>query len=193
MNSPDSESFTLYAHASALEQQKALLPAAGFPVQVPDPVALRRQIARLGALITAMGNEFTARAAEQPAPEHALRAAGAYAAAIGHVGQAAADLGTVAQQLAFFGRTADTRDDPEVRKARQNAAGVIGWAIETARDELDQGAATLRQTASVVAPPSQRVQAALSRSTTAVTVSARTAPSTAPPLAPPAFSSARFR
>ncbi|MGW3073939.1 hypothetical protein [Kitasatospora sp. NPDC001132] len=191
MNTPDGESLALHEHAITLEQQRDLLPAAGFPVQVSDPVALSRQIAQLGSLITAMGTEFTTRITDQSAPDHALRVAGAYAEAIGHLGRAASDLGEAAEQLTYLRRTDEKRHDPKAQGLRQNAGQVIGFASENARGELQQAARSLRQTASVIAPDDNRVQAARSRSATAV--AAGPAPNPVPPPASPAFSAARFR
>ncbi|MGW3041208.1 hypothetical protein ACWC9T_14500 [Kitasatospora sp. NPDC001159] len=191
MNTPDGESLALHEHATALEQQRDLLPAAGFPVQVSDPVALSRQIAQLGSLITAMGTEFTTRITDQSAPDHALRAAGAYAEAIGHLGRAVSDLGEAAEQLTYLRRTDEKRHDLRAQGLRQNARQVIGFASEGARGELQQAARTLRQAASVIAPDDNRVQAARSRS--AAAVAAGPAPNPAPPPASPALSAARFR
>ncbi|MFF2078582.1 hypothetical protein ACFVXG_27985 [Kitasatospora sp. NPDC058162] len=189
MNNPDVEALSLHEHATALEQQRDLLPAAGFPVQVSDPVALSRQITQLGSFITALGTEFTTRITDQSAPDHALGAAGAYAEAIGHLGQAACDLGEAAEQLTYLRRTDDKRHDPKARELRHNARQVIGFASEGARGELQQAARTLRQAASVIAPDDNRVQAARSRSATAVATGP--APNPATPPTPPPLTPAR--
>ncbi|MEV6209565.1 hypothetical protein [Kitasatospora sp. NPDC051914] len=169
MNTPIEESLTLHSHAQALERQKADLPDTGRPFRLPDAAVVSRQISELGCFISEMGDEFLFRATDQPAPEHSVRAASAFADAAEHAGQAASSLGMVAQQLAFFASTAGHRHHPEVRQARKDAAEVIDWAAETAREELQQAVTVLRQTAAIISPPSVdlRQQAALARSATA--------------------------
>ncbi|MFJ7275430.1 hypothetical protein [Kitasatospora sp. NPDC098663] len=164
------ESLALRTRANALQQQEALLPATG-PAQIPDAVQVGRQIAELGALIRELGEEFSGRAAAQPAPGHAIRAAMAYAEAIGSLGEASAALGTVAQQLGFLGKTTEIRHLPWAREGRKDAVRVIEDAVETARDELRHGTRTLNQAAQhLSSPPGDlRRQAALSRSATAAT------------------------
>ncbi|MFJ6382696.1 hypothetical protein ACIQI7_22180 [Kitasatospora sp. NPDC092039] len=168
MNTPFDESLALRTRANALLQQEALLPATG-PAQIPDAVQVGQQIAELGTLIRELGGEFSARAAEQPAPGHAIRAAMAYAEAIGSLGEASAALGTVAQQLGFLGETAEIRHLPWAREGRKDAVRAIEYAVETARDELRHGSRTLNQAALHLSPPAEdlRRQAALSRSANA--------------------------
>ncbi|MEU8927981.1 hypothetical protein AB0D10_44985 [Kitasatospora sp. NPDC048545] len=167
MNTPFDESLALRTRANALQQHEALLPATG-PTQIPDAVRIGRQISELGTLIRELGEEFSDRAAKQPAPGHAIPAAMAYAEAIGSLGEASAALGTVAHQLGFLCQTAENRHLPWVREGRKDAVRVIEDAVETARDEV-HGTRPLNQAALHLSPPPDdlRGQAALSRSTTA--------------------------
>ncbi|MFJ6381384.1 hypothetical protein ACIQI7_15495 [Kitasatospora sp. NPDC092039] len=168
MNTPVNEPLALRTRASALQQQEALLPTTG-PAEVPDAVQVGRQIAALGTLIRDLGDELSARAARQPAHVDTIRAAMAYAEAVGSLGEASAALGTVAQQIGFLGKTAEVRHLRWAREARKDAVRVIEYAVEAARDELRHGAQTLVQTARRLSPSSDdlRQQAALSRSATA--------------------------
>ncbi len=192
MKSPFEESIALRTRASALRQQEALLPATG-PARIPDAVQVGRQIAELGTLIRELGDEFSARAAEQPAPGHAIRAAMAYAEAVSNLSEASGALGEVAQQLGFLGKTAEARQLPWAREARKDAVWVIESAVETARDELRHGAQTLDQAARHLSPPSDdlRRHAALSRSTTAAPPAPAHPTGPAPAPAAPAAHSAR--
>ncbi|MET8539898.1 hypothetical protein ABZW03_04470 [Kitasatospora sp. NPDC004799] len=168
MNAPIDEPLALRTRASALQQQEALLPSIIGPANAPDAVQVGRRIAALGALIRELGDEFSARAANQPAHGDSIRAAMAYAEAVSNLGEAAAALGTVAQQLGFLGKTAEARHLPWAREARKDAVRVIEYAVETARDELRHGAQSLTQTASHLSDPFDglRRQAALGRSAT---------------------------
>lgn len=168
MNTPASEALALHARACALQQQEALLPAAG-QAEVPDAVQIGRQIVALGTLIRELGGDFAARAAKQPVHLDTTRAAMAYAEAVTSLGEASAALGTVARQLAFLSHTVEQHQHPVVRKARTEAVRTIERAVETAREELRHGAQTLTQTARHIPPPSAgpRQQAAASRSANA--------------------------
>ncbi|MFF2078583.1 hypothetical protein ACFVXG_27990 [Kitasatospora sp. NPDC058162] len=192
MNAILDESLALHARANSLRQQEARLPATG-PARIPDAVQVGRQIAQLGTRIREMGDEFSARAAEQPAPGHAIRAAMAYAEAISNLGEASGALGEVAQQLGFLGETAEIRHLPWAREARKDAVRVIEYAVETARDELRHGAQALDQAARHLSPPSDdlRRHAALSRSATAVPPSPVHPTDPAPAPAAPAAHSVR--
>lgn len=166
-NTPISDALALRATASAVDAQRGKLPVPGDPHRSPDVVAVARRISELGKLITDLGDEVLFRAAGQDQAPHTARAIANFAAAVEPAGEAASALGAVAHQLAFLNRTEGLRDQPDARDAREAAVRVMEDALATADAALHDGANSLHSASATVSPPSVRLQAARSRSTTA--------------------------
>ncbi|WP_371602248.1 hypothetical protein OG345_04970 [Streptomyces sp. NBC_01220] len=175
MNStPSSDVRAMRATASALDGQRSKLPVLADASRSPDVVGIAKQIAELGELITDLGNEVLFSTAGQDREAHTARVISGFAAAVQPTGEAASALGEVAHQLFFLDRTEHLRDQPDADDAREAAVRVINESIRTADTTLREAAGSLRAASATVSPPSVRLRAALSRSTTA-------APSPAPP------------
>ncbi|WP_441245281.1 hypothetical protein [Kitasatospora sp. McL0602] len=180
-----SETLLLHATAASLDAQRDKLPTVHAPFRLPDPIAVGRQITELGGSIVEMGDEYLFRAEVSAPQAHTVRAAEAFANAVGSVAQAASALGTVAQQLAFVAHTAGKRGEPAYEDAHTIAGETVEFAVETARDDLAEAARTLRTAASAISPPSVQLRrAALARSPAAAFSGA--APTTAAAAAAPA-------
>ncbi|MFD3836739.1 hypothetical protein ACFWWC_10820 [Streptomyces sp. NPDC058642] len=175
-NTPISDALALRATASAFDAQRGKLPVPGDPHRSPDAVAVVRQISELGKLITDLGDEVLFRAADQDQAPHTARVITSFAAAVEPAGEAASALGAVAHQLAFLDQTASLRDQPDARDARKAAVQVMADALATADAALHDGANSLHSASATVSPPSFRLQAARSRSTTTAS-----APGSPPP------------
>ncbi|MDX3775983.1 hypothetical protein [Streptomyces europaeiscabiei] len=165
-NTPISDALALRATASAFDAQRGKLPVPGDPHRSPDAVAVARQISELGELITDLGDEVLFRAAGQDQAPHTARVITSFAAAVEPAGEAASALGAVAHQLAFLNQTESLRDQPDARDAREAAVRVLEDALATADAALHDGANSLHSASATVSPPSVRLQAARSRSTT---------------------------
>ncbi|MFD5626412.1 hypothetical protein [Streptomyces sp. NPDC127072] len=165
-NTPISDALALRATASAFDAQRGKLPVAGDPHRSPDAVAVARQLSELGKLITDLGDEVLFRAADQDQASHTARVITSFAAAVEPAGEAASALGAVAHQLAFLNQTESLRDQPDARDARKAAVQVMEDALATADAALYDGANSLHSASATVSPPSVRLQAARSRSTT---------------------------
>jgi len=165
-NTPISDALALRATASAFDAQRGKLPVPGDPHRSPDAAAVARQISELGKLITDLGDEVLFRAADQDQAPHTARVTTSFAAAVEPAGEAASALGAVAHQLAFLNQTESLRDQPDARDAREAAVGVVEDALATADAALRDGANSLHSASATVSPPSVRLQAARSRSTT---------------------------
>ncbi|WP_181010930.1 hypothetical protein [Streptomyces sp. SM13] len=156
------------ATASALNAERGKLPVLGDRHRSPDVAAVARQISELGELITDLGNEVLFRAAAQHHEVHTARVITGFASAVHPVGEAASALGAVAHQLSFLDRTEYLRDQPDARDAREAAVRVMDDALGTADTALREAADSLHAASATVSPPSVRLRAARSRSTTAV-------------------------
>ncbi|WP_327748053.1 hypothetical protein [Streptomyces europaeiscabiei] len=167
-NTPISDALALRATASTFDAQRGKLPVPGDPRRSPDAVAVARQISELGKLIANLGDEVLFRAAGQDQAPHTARVITSFAAAVEPAGEAASALGAVAHQLAFLNQTESLRDQPDARDAREAAVRVMEDALATADAALRDGANSLHAASATVSPPSVRLQAARSRSTTAV-------------------------
>ncbi|MET8412053.1 hypothetical protein ABZV34_28790 [Streptomyces sp. NPDC005195] len=167
-NTPISDALALRATASAFDAQRGKLPVPGDPHRSPDAVAVARQISELGKLITDLGDEVLFRAAGQDQAPHTARVITNFAAAVEPAGEAASALGGVAHQLAFLNQTERLRDQPDARDAREAAERVMEKALATADSALHDAANSLHSASSTVPAPSVRLQAARSRSTTAM-------------------------
>jgi hypothetical protein len=100
---------------------------------------------------------------------HDARVATAFAAALEPAGRAVAALGTVSHQLAFLDHTWSRRNQPDVRDVHEHIPAVIEDALADANTTLQDAATVLHAAATSIAQPALRLQAALSRTTTAVT------------------------
>lgn len=167
-NTPLSGALALRATAFAFDAQRGKLPVPGDPHRAPDAVVVAHQISELGKLITDLGDEVLFRAADQDQAPHIARVMTSFVAAVEPAGEAASALGAVAHQLAFLNQTESLRDQPEARDAREAAVRVIEDALATADAALHDGANSLHSASATVSPPSVRLQAARSRSATAV-------------------------
>jgi hypothetical protein len=165
-NTPISDALALRATASAFDAQRGKLPVPGDHHRSPDAVAVARQISELGKLITDLGDEVLFRAAGQDQAPHTARVITNLAAAVEPAGEAASALGAVAHQLAFLNQTESLRDQPDARDAREAAVRVMDDALATADAALHDGANSLHSASATVSPPTVRLQAARSRSTT---------------------------
>ncbi|MFE7271794.1 hypothetical protein [Streptomyces sp. NPDC057623] len=163
-----SDALALRAMASAFDAQRGKLPVPGDPHRSPDVVAVARQISELGKLITDLGDEVLFRAAGQDQAPHTARVMTSFAAAVEPAGEAASALGAVAHQLAFLKQTESLRDQPDARDAREAAVRVMEDALASADAALHDGANSLHSASATVSPSSVRLQAARSRSTTAM-------------------------
>ncbi|MEU9155727.1 hypothetical protein AB0D59_35560 [Streptomyces sp. NPDC048417] len=166
-NTPLSDALALRATASAFDAQRGKLPVPGDPHRSPDAFAVARQISELGKLITDLGDEVLFRAADQDHAPHTARVITSFAAAVEPAGEAASALGAMAHQLAFLNQTESLRDQPDARDTREAAVRVMEDALATAEAALHDGANSLHSASATVSPPSVRLQAARSRSTTA--------------------------
>ncbi|MFD5030272.1 hypothetical protein ACFWM0_07590 [Streptomyces sp. NPDC058405] len=172
-NTPISDALALRATATAFDAQRGKLPIPGDPHRSPDSVTVARQISELGKMITDLGDEVLFRAADQDREIHTARVITSFAAAMGPAGEAASALGSVAHQLSFLDQTEHLRDQPDARDAREAAARVMDDALGMADTALREAGDSLHAASATVSPPSVRLQAARSWSTT-------TAPAPAP-------------
>ncbi|MEY9841713.1 hypothetical protein [Streptacidiphilus sp. EB103A] len=168
-NSSISDALALRDTASDFDAQIGNLPVIGDPHRSPDSIAVARQIAELGKLLTYLGDEVLFRAAEPDQAVHTTRVITSFAAAVRPAAEAAAALGEVAHQLSFLDQTEPLRDQPDTRDAREAAVRVIEDALGTAEVALSEAANSLHAASATVSPPSVRLQAARSRSTTTAT------------------------
>ncbi|WP_308377748.1 hypothetical protein [Streptomyces sp. ISL-98] len=168
MNSnPLSDALAMRATASAFDAHRGKLPVPGGPHRSPDSVAVARQISELGKMITDLGDEVLFRATDQDREVHTARVITSFAATVRPAGEAAAALGAVAHQLSFLDQTEHLRDQPDARDAREAAVRVMDDVLGTAEVALREAADSLHAASATVSPPSVRLQAARSRSTTA--------------------------
>lgn len=180
MNStPSSDIRAIRATASAFDGQRGRLPVPGDHHRSPDVIAVARQISELGELITDLGNEVLFRAAAQEHEVHTARVITGFAAAMRPAGEAASALGAVAHQLSFLNQTEHLRHQPDAQDAREAAVRVMDDALSTADTALREAADSLHAASATVSPPSVRLRAARSRSTTAAP------PQVPPPPTPP--------
>ncbi|MFD4944620.1 hypothetical protein ACFWNT_19320 [Streptomyces sp. NPDC058409] len=191
-NTPISDALALRATASAFDAQRGKLPVPGDPHRSPDSVGVARQISELGNLIADLGDDVLFRAADRDQEAHTARVITSFAAAVGPAGEAASALGAVAHQLSFLDQTEHLRDQPDAQDAREAAARVTEDALNMANTALREAADSLHAASATVLPPSVRLQAARSRSTTAAPAPA-SPPATAPAAAAPADRIARSR
>ncbi|RPK48696.1 hypothetical protein EES39_09230 [Streptomyces sp. ADI92-24] len=191
-NTPVSDALALQATASAFDAQRGKLPVPGDPHRSPNSVAVARQISELGTLISSLGDEVLFRVADKDQEAHSARVITSFAAAVGPAGEAASALGAEAHQLSFLNQTEHLRDQPDARDAREAAARVTDDALSMANTALREAADSLHAASATVSPPSARLQAARSRSTTAAPASA-SPPPTVPGAAAPADRIARGR
>ncbi|MBD0692433.1 hypothetical protein [Streptomyces sp. CBMA123] len=169
----------LTAHANTLRDQADRLPDVA-PDELPDAVALGRQVAHLGSLINEMGHAFAFLSTVPSAPEHIARAAEAYTSAISHVSRASTQLSDAAGQIALIARTNEDQHLPWARNLRAKAPAVSRQAIAGAREELLQAVTVLNNTATVLPwLAAGRHLAAAHRSTAAPAPTAPTAPAPA--------------
>ncbi|WP_283521559.1 hypothetical protein [Streptomyces sp. H27-C3] len=166
-NTPVSDALALRATASAFDAQRGKLPVSGDLHRSPDSVAVARQISELGTLISSLGDEVLFRVTEQDQGPDSARVVTSCAAAVGPAGEAASALGAVAHQLSFLNQTEHLHDQPDARDAREAAARVTDDALSMANTALREAADSLHAASAAVSPPSARLQAARSRSTTA--------------------------
>ncbi|MFJ7096771.1 hypothetical protein ACIQWL_42145 [Streptomyces mirabilis] len=179
-----SDALALRATASVFDAQRGKLPVPTDPHRSPDSVAVARQISELGKLITDLGDEVLFRTADQDREVHTARVITSFAAAVGPAGEAASALGAVAHQLSFLDQTEHLRDQPDARNAREAATRVIDDALGMANTALRAAVDSLHAASATVSPPSVRLHAAHSRSTTAAPAAAPP-PAGAPAAAPP--------
>ncbi|MFI7101851.1 hypothetical protein ACIBK8_21075 [Streptomyces sp. NPDC050161] len=191
-NTPISDALALRATASAFDAQRGKLPVPGDVHRSPDSVAVARQISELGALISSLGDEVLFRVVDHDQEAHSARVITSFAGAVGPAGEAASALGAVVHQLSFLNQTEHLRDQPDARDAREAAARVTDDALGTADTALREAADSLHAASATVSPPSVRLQAARSRSTTAAPAFA-SPPPTVPGAAAPADRIARGR
>ncbi|MFI7565946.1 hypothetical protein ACIBVM_29385 [[Kitasatospora] papulosa] len=168
-NTPSSDISALSAMASAFDAQRGKLPVPGNYRRLPGIAAVARQISELGELITDLGHEVFLRAAAQDHKVHTARVIAGFAAAARPAGEAASALGETAHQLAFLNQTEHLRNRPDAQEAREAAVRVMEDALGSADTALREAAADFLHAASTtVSPPSVRLRASRSRSTTAV-------------------------
>lgn len=168
-NSSISDALALRDTASDFDARIGNLPVIGDPHRSPDSIAVARQIAELGKLLTHLGDEVLFRAAEPDRAVHTTRVITSFAAAVRPADEAAAALGEVAHQLSFLDQTEPLRDQPDTWDAREAAVRVIEDALGTAEVALSEAANSLHAASATVSPPSVRLQAACSWSTTTAT------------------------
>lgn len=163
-NTAIADALALRTMASSLDAHRGKLPVLGDRHRSPEPIQVSRQISQLGKLITELGDEVLFRVAEPNQPPHSARAAAAFAQATNGVGQAAAALGTVNQELLFLKETDHIREQPDAKDAREAAVRCLEDALGLAGGELEEAANCLHAASSTISPPSVRLQAALRRS-----------------------------
>ncbi|AEN10802.1 MULTISPECIES: hypothetical protein [unclassified Streptomyces] len=176
-----SDALALRATASGFDAVRGKLPVAGDPDHPLDNVAVALQLSNLGSLLTELADEVLHRAAEQRREGHTASAIMGFAAAVRPACEAASALGAVARRLSArdqAGHLDDgAADDGYDQLVMGNALGIADKALR----ETSEG---LRAAAETISPSSARVEAARSRSTTAVpspTPPASAVPSAAPP------------
>jgi hypothetical protein len=192
-NTPFTDALALRATASAFDAQRGKLPVSGDPHRSPGVVAVARQISELGKLVIDLGDEVLFRATDDDQAPHTARVITNFAAAVEPAGEAASALGAVAHQLAFLKQTESLRDQPDARDAREAAVRVMEEALTTADAALHDVANSLRSASAMVSPPSARLQAARSRSTTTTPAPGAPPPGVATAVAPPSGRIARGR
>ncbi|WP_269858011.1 hypothetical protein [Streptomyces sp. RPT161] len=181
-----SPAHALRAAAFAFDAQRGKLPVAGDPHRSPEPTFVSRQIAELSTLVTDLSEEVASRAVHDSTAPADARVATAFAAALEPAGQAIAALGTVSHQLAFVDHTWARRHEPGVRDVHGRIPHVIEDALSEAHTALQDASTALHSAATLIAQPTLRLKAALSRTTTAIAKpsTVRTAgPAPAAPLA----------
>lgn len=189
-NTPLADARALHATASAFDAQRNKLPAPGD--RSSDTVAVARQISQLGTLITTLGDQILFRANTENKAPHSASVITSFAAAVAPAGEAASALGAAAHLHSFLDQTEHLRDQPDARDAREDATRVAEGALRKAHTALREVADSLHAASATVSPPSARLQAAHSRSTTTVAAPA-SPPSTTPASAAPADRIARGR
>ncbi|MGW9115470.1 hypothetical protein ACWGRV_02325 [Streptomyces sp. NPDC055663] len=165
---PLADALAIRATASAFDAQRGKLPVPGDPHRFPSSVAVAQQISELGKLITELGNEVLFRTVSREHDSRTSLAVSSFSAAVRPAGEAAVALGKVAQRLAFLEQTEHLHDRPDIRDAGEAAGRVIDEALGTADMALREAADSLHAASAVVSPPSSRLRAALTRTTTPV-------------------------
>ncbi|GGN51305.1 hypothetical protein GCM10012285_41290 [Streptomyces kronopolitis] len=184
-NTPVADACALRATASAFDAQRNTLPVPGD--RSPDTVAVARQISQLGTLITTLGDQVLFRANSENQAPHSASVITSFAAVVAPAGEAASALGAAVHLYSFLDQTEHLRDQPDARDAREGATRVAEGVLRKAHTALREVADSLHAASATISPPSARVQAARSRSTTAAP-----AP-TAPPATTPASAAAADR
>ncbi|MFJ6466933.1 hypothetical protein ACIQM0_39010 [Streptomyces sp. NPDC091387] len=184
-NTPSSDISALRGMASAFDAQRGKLPVPGNYRRLPGIVAVARQMSELGELITDLGHEVFLRAAAQDHEVHTARVIAGFAAAARPAGEAASALGETAHQLAFLNQTEHLRNRPDAQEAREAAVRVMEDALGAADTALREAADSLHAASATVSPPSVRLRAARSRSTTTAPAPRPTPPAATPAAAAP--------
>lgn len=179
-----SDALAIRAMASSFDAQRGKLPVPGDPHRLPGSIVVAQQISELGKLITELGDEVLFRTVNKEAGSRTTPAVSGFSATIRYAGEAATALGEVAQQLTFLEQTEHLHEQPDARGAREAAGLVIDDRLETADAALREAADSLHAASTTVSPPSSRLRAALTRTTTPVYGAAPA--SLAPPASAPA-------
>ncbi|MFC8010377.1 hypothetical protein [Streptomyces cinereoruber] len=161
-----SDALAIRAMASAFDAQRGKLPVPGDPHRLPGSIVVAQQISELGKLITELGDEVLFRTVNREPGARTTPAVSGFSAAVRYAGEAAAALGEVAQQLVFLEQTKHLYEQPDARDAREAAGLVIDERLETADTALREAGDSLHAASTTVSPPSSRLRAALTRTTT---------------------------
>ncbi|MDT3725421.1 hypothetical protein ROS62_11150 [Streptomyces sp. DSM 41972] len=161
-----SDALAIRAMASSFDAQRGKLPVPGDPHRLPGSIVVAQQISELGKLITELGDEVLFRTVNKEAGSRTTPAVSGFSAAVRYAGEAATALGEVGQQLAFLEQTEHLHEEPDARDAREAAGLVIDHRLETADTALREAADSLHAASTTVSPPSSRLRAALTRTTT---------------------------
>lgn len=180
-----SDALALRATAAAFDAQRGKLPILGDQYRSPDVATLSRQITELGSLISDLGNQMLLRAAEPGHASRTDRVVNVLAEAVDPASRAASQLGRAAHELAFLTQTEQLRHQPDAADAREAATCAVEEALESAGAALYEAATALHTASAAVSPPSGRLRAARSRTTTDIPTAGSSLSGTNAPAATP--------
>lgn len=164
-----SEALALHSMARSFDAQRGKLPHPVDPHDPSDLAAAARQLSQLGALITDLGDEVLFRAVEQDQSPHIGSAINGFASAIRPAGDAVYELSRITRAYAHLAQTEQQHEDPVTAKTREDARKTIEGTLRRFDTALSQAVSSLDSASANISPPSARMRAARSRSTTTPT------------------------
>jgi hypothetical protein len=167
---PIGEALALHSMARSFSAERGKLPQPADPHSPSDLATVARQLSQIGALITDLGDEVLFRANERDQAHHIGSAIKGFASAIRPASDAVYELSRMTRAYTHLDQTERQRDDPATAKTHEAARKTIECARTHADNALSQAASSLHSSAADISPPSARMRAARSRSTTMPTI-----------------------